>query len=105
MIDTALAFLGPVGWPEIVIILAIALLLFGGKKLPELARGLGRGLRHFKEEVQGIKSDIGEAIDEDVSVPEDTPKDTPEDIPEDTSEETASAEEEQAAEKGSDDKK
>lgn len=101
MIDTALAFLGPVGWPEIVIILAIALLLFGGKKLPELARGLGRGLRHFKEEVQGIKSDIGTAIDEDVSVPEDTS--------EDTSEETGSAEEEQPAEQpaeeGPDDKK
>ena len=93
MIDTALAFLGPVGWPEIVIILAIALLLFGGKKLPELARGLGRGLRHFKEEVQGVKSDIGAAIDEDVSVPEDTPEDT------------SSAEEEQAAEEGPDDKK
>lgn len=98
MMDIALAFLGPVGWPEIVIILAIALLLFGGKKLPELARGLGRGLRHFKEEVQGIKSDIGTAIDEDVSVPEDTPEDTSEDTPE----ETASAEKEQSTEKDSD---
>jgi len=94
MTDTALAFLGPVGWPEIVIILAIALLLFGGKKLPELARGLGRGLRHFKEEVQGVKNEIGASIDEDASVPEDTPEDIPED--------TSSAEQEESAEKDSD---
>jgi len=94
MMDIALAFLGPVGWPEIVIILAIALLLFGGKKLPELARGLGRGLRHFKEEVQGVKSDISAAIDEDMSGPEDTPEDAPE--------ETAPTEQEQAAKKDSD---
>jgi len=36
------------GIPELAIIFGIAILLFGGKKLPELARGLGDGLRHFK---------------------------------------------------------
>ena len=39
---------------EIVIIMAVILLLFGGKKLPELARGLGRGMRLFKEELSGV---------------------------------------------------
>jgi sec-independent protein translocase protein TatA len=43
---------------EIVLILLVVLLLFGGKKLPELARGLARGLRSFKEEMRDVRSDI-----------------------------------------------
>ena len=45
---------------EIIIIALVILLLFGGRKLPELARGLGRGLRAFKEELKGVKTDIEE---------------------------------------------
>jgi sec-independent protein translocase protein TatA len=41
--------MGSLGIPELVIILIIVLLIFGGKKIPELARGLGSGIRHFKE--------------------------------------------------------
>ncbi|MFZ5433311.1 MAG: Sec-independent protein translocase subunit TatA/TatB [Calditrichota bacterium] len=41
------------GWVEIVLIVAIVLLLFGGKKIPELMRGLGRGTREFKEGLRG----------------------------------------------------
>ena len=41
-----LAFLGA---PEIIIILAIVLLLFGGKKIPEMMKGIGKGMRDFKE--------------------------------------------------------
>ena len=41
-----LAFLG---WPEIVAILVIVMVLFGAKKLPELARGLGSGIKEFKK--------------------------------------------------------
>lgn len=38
-----------IGTTELLLICAIALLLFGGKKLPEMMRGLGQGIRHFKE--------------------------------------------------------
>ena len=47
--------MGPIGLPEIIIILVIVLLLFGGKKLPELAKGLGKGLREFKNASRDIK--------------------------------------------------
>jgi len=50
-------------WHVVVILVAI-LILFGGKKLPELARGLGRGLRIFKEEVSGVKDSVSQAIEE-----------------------------------------
>ncbi|HOF17885.1 MAG TPA: twin-arginine translocase TatA/TatE family subunit [Phycisphaerae bacterium] len=43
---------------EIVLILVVVLLLFGGKKLPELARGLGRGLRSFRNELKGVRNDL-----------------------------------------------
>ena len=47
------AYLGPVdvGAPELIILLVVLVLLFGAKKLPELARGSGRALRIFKEEI------------------------------------------------------
>lgn len=48
------------GTPEIVLILCSVLLFFGAKKLPELARGLGRGIREFREATQDIKSAIDE---------------------------------------------
>ncbi len=57
MAGSALA-IGMPGTTEIIIVLAVVLLIFGGKKLPELARGLARGLRTFKDEMMGIKTDI-----------------------------------------------
>lgn len=42
------------GTAEIIVILCIILLLFGGKKLPELARSLGKGIREFKQATQGL---------------------------------------------------
>lgn len=41
-----------IGWTEILIVLALVLLLFGAKKLPELARSLGKSLKEFKKGVQ-----------------------------------------------------
>jgi len=55
--STLLEFLN-MGGSEIVLILVVVLLLFGGKKLPELARGLGRGIREFKDASDGVKREI-----------------------------------------------
>ncbi len=48
-----LAFIGNLGWPEILIILFLALLLFGGKRLPSLAKDLGDGIRSFRKSLSG----------------------------------------------------
>jgi sec-independent protein translocase protein TatA len=53
---TALA-IGGLGTPELLIILAVLILLFGAAKLPELARGSGRALRIFKAETKGLMDD------------------------------------------------
>ncbi len=42
-----------IGVPELIIILAVAVLLFGGKKIPELAKGLGEGIRNFRNSLKG----------------------------------------------------
>lgn len=47
-----------IGTPEIILIAAIVLLLFGGKKIPELMRGLGKGVRSFKEGINDIQQEI-----------------------------------------------
>lgn len=57
------AFSMPSGW-EWIIILVVVLLLFGGKKIPELMRGLGKGVRSFKQGMQEAKDEINK-IDED----------------------------------------
>ena len=55
MLSSTLLFLSA---PDITIILVIALVLFGGKKLPELARGLGQGIKEFKDATDGTKNDV-----------------------------------------------
>src|SRR3982751_5602838 len=49
--------IGDLGTPELLIIIAIVVLVFGASKLPELARGSGRALRIFKAETQGLGDD------------------------------------------------
>lgn len=59
MLNTVL--LAMIGGPEIAIIVLALLLLFGGKKIPELMRGLGRGVREFKEGQAGsVKDEVKE---------------------------------------------
>ena len=53
-----LLFLGNLGTGEIIIIAIVVLLLFGGKKIPELMKGLGKGIKNFKEGIKGIEDDI-----------------------------------------------
>jgi sec-independent protein translocase protein TatA len=56
--------MGNLGWPQIVIILAVVVLLFGSRKLPELARGLGSSLRIFRSETKGMMdADKGESAE------------------------------------------
>jgi len=45
------------GTPEIIVIVLVVLLLFGGKKIPELMRGLGKGVKSFKDGMNGIEED------------------------------------------------
>jgi sec-independent protein translocase protein TatA len=52
--------IGDLGTPELLIILAIVVLVFGASKLPELARGSGRALRIFKAETKGLTDDDAE---------------------------------------------
>jgi sec-independent protein translocase protein TatA len=62
--QASLLFLGSIGTTEILVILFIVLLLFGAKKIPELARGLGRGIREFKDATKEIKKNIEEEVQE-----------------------------------------
>lgn len=81
MNTTFFAFLGP--W-EIAGILGVALLMFGAKKLPELARGLGQGIKEFKKASRDVQSDLQRAIDnieEDSSLPGPTGTSNPAETP------------------------
>jgi sec-independent protein translocase protein TatA len=61
MNEIMFAFLG---WPEIVAILAVVLLLFGAKKLPELAKGLGSGIKEFKKASREVQDEIERSVEE-----------------------------------------
>jgi sec-independent protein translocase protein TatA len=49
---------GNIGAPEIILILLVVLILFGAKKIPELAQGLGKGIREFKKSMKDVEEDI-----------------------------------------------
>jgi sec-independent protein translocase protein TatA len=61
MFSSVLLFLN-IGGPEMILIVFVALLLFGGEKLPEIARGLGKGIRDFKDASEGVKREITNQI-------------------------------------------
>jgi TatA/E family protein of Tat protein translocase len=64
----AFAFLG-MGGMEITLIFVVVLLLFGPKKLPELARGLGKGIREFKKASNEVTEELQRSMDEPPSAP------------------------------------
>ncbi len=57
------------GWPEIIGILVIVLVLFGAKKVPELMRGMGHGLKEFKKATREVQDEVQRAIEEEPEPP------------------------------------
>jgi sec-independent protein translocase protein TatA len=53
--------MGNFGWSEILLVAFVVLLLFGGKKIPELMRGLGRGVREFNDAKHNVRKEIEES--------------------------------------------
>lgn len=56
--------MGPIGFNEILIILVIILLLFGAKKIPELMRGVGKGMREFSDAKNNVRKEMDEGMRE-----------------------------------------
>ncbi|MFT4094025.1 MAG: twin-arginine translocase TatA/TatE family subunit [Niabella sp.] len=66
---THFQLLGALGTNEIIIIMVIVLLLFGGRKIPELMRGLGKGVREFNDAKDNVKREIEESANSITSEP------------------------------------
>ena len=62
--NSILLLFGNLGTPELIIIVFVVLLLFGGKKIPELMKGLGKGVRSFKKGMNEIEDEIKRPADE-----------------------------------------
>ena len=66
-------FAGVLGGWEIILILAVVLILFGAKKLPELARGLGQGIKEFKKATNEVTSELSRSVEDDTYRPPQRP--------------------------------
>lgn len=62
MVKSSFLFLNEVGGTEILLIAVVVLLLFGGNKIPELMRGLGKGMREFNDAKNNVRREIEEGI-------------------------------------------
>ena len=56
-------FIGGIGMQEVLLIILVVLLFFGGKKIPELMKGIGKGVRSFKEGMNNVEKEIDEIKD------------------------------------------
>jgi sec-independent protein translocase protein TatA len=65
---------GMIGAPQVIIILVIVLLLFGGKKIPELMKGLGKGMKEFKSASKGETDDKKSNVSDDTGKTDDATK-------------------------------
>jgi sec-independent protein translocase protein TatA len=63
--NAILLFLGGLGMQEIMVIGIFVLVFFGAKKIPEFMKGLGKGMREFKEGIKDVQKDIEESIHHD----------------------------------------
>jgi sec-independent protein translocase protein TatA len=82
---------GSIGMPELLLIFAVLLLIFGGKKLPELARGLGKSIREFKKAASEVQEEFNLDQLEDDTIPKsDTESETKSDTKSDTESDTKS---------------
>lgn len=63
---TTLNFIGGLGLSEVLVIALVVLLFFGGKKIPELMKGLGKGVRSFKDGMKEVQSGLDDDDKEDV---------------------------------------
>jgi len=61
---STIAFLQNLNWTEVVIILVVFILLFGAKRLPDLARGVGKSIREFKKATSSVEEDIRSAMED-----------------------------------------
>lgn len=59
--NTSLLFIGGLGTSELLIIVLVVLLLFGGKKIPELMHGMGKGVRSFKDGMKDVSDNVNES--------------------------------------------
>jgi sec-independent protein translocase protein TatA len=62
--NTVLLFLGGVGMQELLVIGLFVLIFFGAKRIPEFMKGLGKGVREFKNGVSEVKKDLEESFDD-----------------------------------------
>ncbi len=61
MLNLIVGFLN-LGGPEVFIIVLVILLLFGAKRIPELAKGVGKGVREFKDAMSGVQNEIKDTV-------------------------------------------
>ena len=64
MLNSILLLFGNLGTTELIIIVVIILLLFGGKKIPELMKGIGKGVRSYKEGLDDVKNELEKPLEE-----------------------------------------
>ncbi len=59
-----LGFIGGVGFQEVLLIALVVLLFFGGKKIPELMKGLGKGVKSFKDGIRDVENEVKAPVEE-----------------------------------------
>ena len=73
--------IGDIGGPELILVFVLVLLLFGGQRLPDFARGLGKSIREFKKATSGVEEEIKRAMEEPRPVQKYIPTPPPPDLP------------------------